>query len=79
MKKKYQIEEDEQPVVSGTSKDSGQRNIYLFGRLENEIALPVVKRLLKFEKDELKFEAHKAVRLITVGIPMALQFSMFCV
>ncbi len=51
MKKKYQIEDDEQPVVSGTGKDSGQRNIYLFGRLENEIALPVVKRLLKFEKD----------------------------
>jgi ATP-dependent Clp protease, protease subunit len=50
MKKKYQIEDDEQPVVSGTGKDSGQRNIYLFGRLENEIALPVVKRLLKFEK-----------------------------
>jgi ATP-dependent Clp protease protease subunit len=50
MKKKYQIEDDEQAVVSGTSKDSGQRNIYLFGRLENEIALPVVKRLLKFEK-----------------------------
>ncbi len=50
MKKKYQIEDDEQPIVSGTSKDSGQRNIYLFGRLENEIALPVVKRLLRFEK-----------------------------
>lgn len=50
MKKKYQIEDDEQPVVSGTGKNSGQRNIYLFGRLENEIALPVVKRLLKFEE-----------------------------
>lgn len=51
MKKKYQIDDDEQPIVSGTGKGSGQRNIYLFGRLENEIALPVVKRLLKFEKD----------------------------
>jgi len=50
MKKKYQIEEDDQPVVSSSNKD-GQRNIYLFGRLENEIALPVVKRLLKFEQD----------------------------
>jgi len=28
-------------------KDKSTRNIYLFGRLENEIALPVVKRLLK--------------------------------
>ena len=51
MKKKYQVEDDEQPMVSSSGKDSGQRNIYLFGRLENEIALPVVKRLLKFEKD----------------------------
>ncbi len=50
MKKKHQIEYDEQSVVDGSSKSSGQRNIYLFGRLENEIALPVVKRLLKFDQ-----------------------------
>lgn len=50
MEKEHQIEYDEQPVVDGSSKSSGQRNIYLFGRLENEIALPVVKRLLKFDR-----------------------------
>ena len=50
MKKKHQIEYDEQSVVDSSSKSSGQRNIYLFGRLENEIALPVVKRLLKFNQ-----------------------------
>ena len=50
MKKKHQIECDEQSVVDSSGKSSGQRNIYLFGRLENEIALPVVKRLLKFDQ-----------------------------
>lgn len=32
--------------------------------------------ILRFEKGELKFELQKAVRLISVGIPMALQFSI---
>jgi len=50
MKKKHQVEYDEQSVVDGSSKASGQRNIYLFGRLENEIAMPIVKRLLKFDQ-----------------------------
>jgi len=50
MKKKHQIEYDETSLVDGSSQSSGQRNIYLFGRLENEIALPVVKRLLKFDQ-----------------------------
>jgi len=50
MKKKHQIEYDEPSLVDGSSQSSGQRNIYLFGRLENDIALPVVKRLLKFDQ-----------------------------
>jgi ATP-dependent Clp protease protease subunit len=50
MKKKHQIEYDEESLVDSSSQSSGQRNIYLFGRLENEIALPVVKRLLKFDQ-----------------------------
>ncbi len=54
MKKKHQIEYDEQSVVDGSGKTSGQRNIYLFGRLENEIALPVVKRLLKFDQASIE-------------------------
>lgn len=32
--------------------------------------------ILRFEKGELKFELQKAVRLVSVGIPMALQFSI---
>lgn len=32
--------------------------------------------ILRFEHDELKFEAHRAKRLVSVGIPMALQFSI---
>lgn len=32
--------------------------------------------ILRFEKGELKFEPQKAVRLLSVGIPMALQFSI---
>ncbi|MCM1226737.1 MAG: MATE family efflux transporter [Clostridium sp.] len=32
--------------------------------------------ILKFEKDELKFDLKKTIRHISVGIPMALQFSI---
>lgn len=32
--------------------------------------------ILKFEKGELKFDFHKSLDLISVGIPMALQFSI---
>lgn len=32
--------------------------------------------ILRFEKGELKFELQKAVRLVSVGMPMALQFSI---
>jgi ATP-dependent Clp protease protease subunit len=49
MKKKHQ-----QAAAEDTSgkKESDVRNIFLFGRLENEVTLPVIKRLLKMnEKD----------------------------
>lgn len=32
--------------------------------------------VLKFQKDELKYDTEKSVKLISVGIPMALQFSI---
>ncbi|MEZ4538093.1 MAG: ATP-dependent Clp protease proteolytic subunit [Cyanobacteriota/Melainabacteria group bacterium] len=28
-------------------KDTGSRSVYIFGRLENEIAVPVIRRLLR--------------------------------
>jgi len=49
MKKRHQTEDEDKAVVDG-SDSRGQRNIFLFGRLENEISLPVVKRLLKLDK-----------------------------
>ncbi len=37
---------------SASEKDNFLKNVFLFGRLENEIALPVVKRLLKLDKSD---------------------------
>ncbi len=49
MKKKYQYEDEDKSVSGCSGKASGQRNIFLFGRLENEVSLPIVKRLLKLD------------------------------
>ena len=49
MKKKHQtekVEAGEKPVETGP----GNRDVYVFGRLENEVALPVVKKLYKLDK-----------------------------
>jgi len=42
-----------------SSRGDSSRNIFLFGRLENEIALPVVKRLLKLDQAE----SHQPISL----------------
>ncbi len=59
MKKKHQLEPaaeikplktpDETPVPISTS-----RNIFVFGRLENEITLPTIKKLLRFNERDPK-------------------------
>jgi ATP-dependent Clp protease protease subunit len=50
MKKKQPTVPDEQDNEDEGIVASSSRNIFLFGRLENEVALPVVKRLLKMDK-----------------------------
>ena len=37
---------------AAAAKPTTVRNIYLFGRLENEVCLPVIKRLLKLDKEK---------------------------
>lgn len=46
MTKKSAHTHDEE-TAEETKKSSGNRRVFLFGRLENEIALPVIKRILK--------------------------------
>lgn len=46
MKNKHQSEHEEREGIDARVK-AGDRNIFLFGRLENEITLPVIRRLLK--------------------------------
>lgn len=59
MKKKHPPEkpesQDKQAKPAAEAQKTGNRNIYIFGRLENEVVQPVIKRLLKL--DELD---HKA-------------------
>ena len=40
------------PTEAAAAKTTTVRNIYLFGRLENEVTLPVIKRLLKLDKEK---------------------------
>ena len=62
MKKKNQEQEAQATATAAAApeakppvEDKTSRNIYIFGRLENDVALPVVKRLLKLnEKDPNK-------------------------
>jgi ATP-dependent Clp protease, protease subunit len=50
MKKKQTSAPGEHPTKEHGETDSLSRNIFLFGRLENEVTLPAVKRLLKLDK-----------------------------
>jgi ATP-dependent Clp protease, protease subunit len=55
MKKKRQQSGQTPQTAAAEKKNSDVRNIFLFGRLENEVTLPVIKRLLKMdEKDPAK-------------------------
>jgi ATP-dependent Clp protease protease subunit len=50
-KKKHMDDVPSLPVVA--TKDDAPRNIFLFGRLENEVTLPTIKKLMRFnEKDK---------------------------
>lgn len=49
MKKKNQEVKDEKPPVPAVPKPSN-RDIFVFGRLENEVALPVIRRILKLNQ-----------------------------
>lgn len=53
MKKKHQ-QEAEQAVKAAEEPASSQRNIFVFGRLENEVALPAIKKLLRFNERDAK-------------------------
>lgn len=53
VKEKKQAPEKEQD--ENDKKDIGARNVYIFGRLENEIVIPVIRRLLRLaERDSQK-------------------------
>ena len=47
---KYQSEDEKNAIASDGIKVNGERNIFLFGRLENDVSLPIIKRLLKFDR-----------------------------
>lgn len=54
MKKKHSLK-SESKELSSAEKSQGKgslRNVFLFGRLENEIAMPIVKRLLKLDQSD---------------------------
>jgi ATP-dependent Clp protease protease subunit len=50
--KKHDQPEDENAPRDKNESDGTSRNIFLFGRLENDVALPTVKRLLKLDQAE---------------------------
>ncbi|CAN5439913.1 ATP-dependent Clp endopeptidase proteolytic subunit ClpP [soil metagenome] len=58
MKKKHQPElaAETKPVKPGEEQvaPAKPRNIFVFGRLENEIALPTIKKLLRFNESDPK-------------------------
>lgn len=51
--KKKQAEQAQATSVQ-KAEGAGSRNIFLFGRLENEVALPVIKRMLKLNGRDAK-------------------------
>lgn len=50
MTEEYQTKTKENVVADVDVNVDKQRNVFLFGRLENERSLPIVKRLLKLDK-----------------------------
>lgn len=54
MKKKQLLssDSDSNAVDKGGLSGDSLRNVFLFGRLENEVALPVVKRLLRLDQSD---------------------------
>src|SRR5271168_3993827 len=47
MSKKHNSEESQEQKDAGKSSN---RRVYLFGRLENEVALPIIKKLLRLNE-----------------------------
>jgi ATP-dependent Clp protease protease subunit len=52
MKKKHNSEHDNHEPVEKIDPCGSKRNVFLFGRLENEISLPIIKRLLKLNQKD---------------------------
>jgi ATP-dependent Clp protease, protease subunit len=46
----YQSEDDKSLVTSNKLKTGEQRDVFLFGRLENNASLPIIKKLLRLDK-----------------------------
>lgn len=55
MKKKHNPEKGEQEAKAAEAENATtNRNVYVFGRLENEVALPVIRRMLKLNERDKK-------------------------
>jgi ATP-dependent Clp protease, protease subunit len=52
MKKKHNSENDSPASGEKIDPCGSKRNVFLFGRLENEISLPIIKRLLKLNQKD---------------------------
>lgn len=52
MKKKKEQQADQPHTEPGDAGRSASRRVYLFGRLENDITLPIIKKLLKLNKQD---------------------------
>jgi ATP-dependent Clp protease protease subunit len=50
----HEHDQEERAVATNAQKGAGKRRVFLFGRLENEVALPVIKRLLKLNDKDPK-------------------------
>lgn len=59
MKKKHEHDCKTQVAEDAESAKDRSRNVFLFGRLENDVSLPVIKRLLKLNEQNSK----KAINL----------------
>ncbi|MBS1991589.1 MAG: ATP-dependent Clp protease proteolytic subunit [Cyanobacteria bacterium SZAS LIN-3] len=54
MKKKHQPEQEGAPKAPAVTPLATTRDIFVFGRLENEVALPTIKRILKLNERDPK-------------------------
>ena len=52
MEKKHKDSNESQPSQTADKSKDASRNVFLFGRLENETTLPVIKRLLKLNEHD---------------------------